>query len=839
MPLAFRQSAAPGQNRDGRYHPESGSIYGFDHPNTFQRMKDHEYEAHREHNVYYPFADRDEWELAKFLSDNLNQGQMTRFLKLSWVKARKPPAYKSAPQLLTFMDALPKGPKWRCTTIQTEGYITTHPVHLIWRDALEVTQHIFGNPVFTNDMEFDPYEIYDNGEREFGEWMSTLRAHDIQACFFFFLLKARSNDSDQLPRGATIVPIVLASDKTPVTRQTGGLEMHPTFLTIANIRSDIRMKATVHAWSCVAYMPIPQFVCHPDFASLLQARVWHRCMDIVFQNVKSAAATGTQMVDPVGNLRYSFTPLVAYTADLPKQQLIACVSKNASPHFQEEAKVLLLSGVQLPFWRDWRFSDPALFLAPDILHTLHKFFFDHVVKWCKEAVGADELDTRFRSQHKRIGTRHFGQGITHVVQMTGREHREIQRTIVPTIAGVVDTNFVRAVRALIDFIYQAQSPTFTPSSISTMNASLQEFHHFKGSITLAEARRGASGPIDHFQIPKLELLTSFGRAIPNISAILQYTADRTSHQRSTFTQQIVRILDREDSARQFDLYAFLRSTNSSLNNLIVNEFDEVVDMDPAFAWIARIAPEDLSRFKGPRPVRNHFLKGLLSDDSVAAFHVTVSSDLADKTAVFLTQHYMLPDFSQQLRSLIERVDGVGSRFQNRLLKVWYKFRLQLRSSLRPLLVMPSQQVQAYPPSDTHHLGNCDIVLLRTQGDDIIAQVRMIFGLSMRGAGLPPALAQPFIYVQPFEIVAQPRDDPAVFMYRVKRQFVTGPDGTRVRAGMIFPLVDVTHAIELIPVYDVRANRGITSATCLELYDTFYLNNFSDKEWYHLTHTDSS
>ncbi|KAG1842345.1 hypothetical protein F4604DRAFT_1689986 [Suillus subluteus] len=857
MPLAFRQSAAPGQSRDGRYHPESGSIYGFDHPNTFQRMKDHEYEAHREHNVYYPFADRDEWELVKFLSDNLNQGQMTRFLKLSWVRseARKPPAYKSAPQLLTFMDALPKGPKWRCTTIQTEGYITTHPVHLIWRDALEVTQHIFGNPVFTNDMEFDPYEIYDNGEREF----------------------------------------VLASDKTPVTRQTGGLEMHPTFLTIANIRSDIRMKATAHAWSCVAYMPIPQFVCHPDFASLLQARVWHRCMDIVFQNVKSAAATGTQMVDPVGNLRYSFTPLVAYTADLPEQQLIACVSKNASPvtlavqsqfgdgklypprsghltiealhklcrrvdpwkvqHFQEEAKVLLLSGVQLPFWRDWRFSDPALFLAPDILHTLHNFFFDHVVKWCKEAVGADELDTRFRSQHKRIGTRHFGQGITHVVQMTGWEHREIQCTIVPTIAGVVDTNFVRAVRALIDFIYQAQSPTFTPSSISTMNASLQEFHRFKGSITLAEARRGASGPIDHFQIPKLELLTSFGRAIPNIGTILQYTADvsermlithcktpfeRTSHQRSTFTQQIIRILDREDSARQFDLYAFLRSTNSSLNNLIVNEFDEVVDMDPAFAWIARIAPEDLSRFKGPRPVRNHFLKGLLSDDSVAAFHVTVSSDLADKTAVFLTQHYMLPDFSQQLRSLIKCVDGVGSRFQNRLLKVWYKFRLQLRSSLRPLLVMPSQQVQAYPPSDTHHLGNCDIVLLRTQGgDDIIAQVRMIFGLSMRGAGLPPALAQPFIYVQPFEIVAQPQDDPAVFMYRVKRQFVTGPDGTRVRAGMIFPLVDVTHAIELIPVYDVRANRGITSATCLELYDTFYLNNFSDKEWYHLTHTDSS
>ncbi|KAG2085676.1 hypothetical protein BD769DRAFT_1325874, partial [Suillus cothurnatus] len=181
------------------YHPESGSIYGFDHPNTFQRMKNHEYKAHWEHNVYYPFTDRDEWDLAKFLSDNLNQGQITHFLKLSWVRSTETTSIQMAQQLFTFMDTLPK---WHCMTIQTEGYITTHPVHLIWHDALEVTQHIFGNPAFTNNMEFNPYEIYNNGEQEYSELMSSLHAHDIQ---------------DQLSWGATIVPIVLASDKTLVT----------------------------------------------------------------------------------------------------------------------------------------------------------------------------------------------------------------------------------------------------------------------------------------------------------------------------------------------------------------------------------------------------------------------------------------------------------------------------------------------------------------------------------------------------------------------------------------------------------------------------------------------
>jgi hypothetical protein len=85
VPLSFRQPAGPGQERMGRYHEKSGYIYGFQQPNTFERMKAHDYETHRTDNVYYPFTDREEWELAKFLSDNLNQGQITRFLKLLWV----------------------------------------------------------------------------------------------------------------------------------------------------------------------------------------------------------------------------------------------------------------------------------------------------------------------------------------------------------------------------------------------------------------------------------------------------------------------------------------------------------------------------------------------------------------------------------------------------------------------------------------------------------------------------------------------------------------------------------------------------------------------------------
>jgi hypothetical protein len=638
-------------------------------------------------------------------------------------------------------------------------------------------------------------------------------------------------------------------------------------------------------------------------------------MDLVLQNLKVAAGVGEFMVDPMGCRRYAFTPLAAHIADLPEQTMIACVSKNASPttlatqaqfgdgivypprrgsdtlqklhelckitdpwkvrEFQELAKQYFLSGIHQPYWCNWRRADPSIFLVPEILHVCHKFFFDHPLKWCKEVIGPSELDARFRSQHKRVGTRHFHDGVSHVNQMTGHEHCDIQRTLVPTIAGVTSDGFARAIRALIDFIYKAQAPTFTRSSIDSMVSSLNEFHAYKHFILEAEARTGTSGPITHFQIPKLESFNSFAHSIRQSGALIQHSADvserllithckmpfqQTSHQRGTFTQQVVNIINREDVMRQFDLYALLCERGISLINVMDNEFEEVVNMDPTFSWIACVAPEEMHHFQAIRPVRNHFLKGLLSDEANAAFHVTIAHDLADRSAAALAQHYHLPDFPNVLSQYLDSVSGQNSLYHSRLLKAWYKFRLQLHSRLRPCNITPSQQVQAYPPCDTYPFGNCDIVLLQptdahpkscklSSFDSIprtdpalvpcIVQVRMVFALSPRGSQLPAKLKEPLLYVQLFEIAAPPEAEPHIGMYQVRRSFYPAPDGSPScrRVGKIVRLIDVTHAVELIPIYGTTMDRSVSSTTSLERYDKFYLNAFSDKEWYHTLHAD--
>jgi hypothetical protein len=58
------------------------------------------------------------------------------------------------------------------------------------------------------------------------------------------------------------------------------------------------------------------------------------------------------------------------------------------------------------------------------------------------------------------------------------------------------------------------------------------------------------------------------------------------------------------------------------------------------------------------------------------------------------------------------------------------------------------------------------------------------------------------------------------------------NGNCHREGAIIRVTDVMHAVELIPVYGEAVAKGVSSATCLESYEHFFLNNFMDKESYH-------
>ncbi|KAG1760544.1 hypothetical protein EDD22DRAFT_780998 [Suillus occidentalis] len=65
---------------------------------------------------------------------------------------------------------------------------------------------------------------------------------------------------DNLPLGHSFIGVISASDKTPLMIGTGNKEMHPLLILLANIYAGVHMKATLHAFTLVTYLPIPKFL---------------------------------------------------------------------------------------------------------------------------------------------------------------------------------------------------------------------------------------------------------------------------------------------------------------------------------------------------------------------------------------------------------------------------------------------------------------------------------------------------------------------------------------------------------------------------------------------------
>jgi len=318
------------------------------------------------------------------------------------------------------------------------------------------------------------------------------------------------------------------------------------------------------------------------------------------------------MNDPVGNLRYCFTPLMAYIADTPEQTLLSGTSPKASPvstvtykefsdpyphppwtatrtldnikqacmeadldgleYFLKIVKCFFLNGIYKPFWRNWLLSDPSIFFNPEVLHHFHHLFWDHDLQWCIVLLRPDKIDYCFSLIQTAVGYRSFQEGVSKLKQVTGCDHCAVQRYIIRVIVGAVPPKFLAAIRALLNFQYLAQMPHFDDNSLNRIEAALHAFHANKSAIITAGSRQGSKGPLEHWEIPKLELLQHVIPSIRASGAIMQWSANVTEHTHVTeikqpacsgnnqdYYSQIAWYLDRSDKCFRFDIATQLAS----------------------------------------------------------------------------------------------------------------------------------------------------------------------------------------------------------------------------------------------------------------------------------------
>ena len=114
-------------------------------------------------------------------------------------------------------------------------------------------------------------------------------------------------------------------------------------------------------------------------------------------------------------------------------------------------------------------------------------FWDHNAKWCVHKVGGTEIDFHFSILQPHTGFRHFTEGISSLKQVTGRDHRDVQRYIVGVITSAVPWDFLIAIRLAMDFRYCCQATELDDKDCDNALAALLEFHQHKSAIMDAAA----------------------------------------------------------------------------------------------------------------------------------------------------------------------------------------------------------------------------------------------------------------------------------------------------------------------------------------------------------------
>ena len=337
----------------------------------------------------------------------------------------------------------------------------------------------------------------------------------------------------------------------------------------------------------IGYIPTSELQSLPNKVARKRAaaNLFHMCMHDVLQPITEPGETGVAMMSGDGVWRRCHPIFANFVGDYPEQALVTCTYngrcpkclvtpdelgeyQSFPPYLQssvmdtynladEDADVFHaachnagLKSVKHPFWKTLPFADVFVSISPVVLRELLQGMIKYLFAWVVDIFGATEIDARCRTMPTNHNVMHFPDGITTLSPVSDYERKMMCGILLGLIVdlripnGFDSTRLVRAVRALLDFLYLARYQCHTSDTLDQLEDALSEFHDNKAIFTDLKIR-------EHFNVSKLHVLTHYVPSIRLFGTTDNYNTEYSERLHINFSEEVYD----SDATNREDVYS--------------------------------------------------------------------------------------------------------------------------------------------------------------------------------------------------------------------------------------------------------------------------------------------